>query len=83
MLRTYRLKGEALTDEEGTRYTNTFLSSEARAQKVAALAKGLLDRCPKLEDFSVWNLDDDGYKLGSELEAFLSHVFHPSEPPSP
>ncbi|KAH0388555.1 hypothetical protein KCU92_g835, partial [Aureobasidium melanogenum] len=55
----------------------SFEGSEARLQKVAELAEGILKRCPNLRSFCQWGpvVKD---KFTSELESAVWHHLHPS-----
>lgn len=56
---------------------DTSRRSEARLQKVAELAEGILKMCPNLKTFSQWSIwvEDE---FTSELEHAVRYLLHPS-----
>jgi hypothetical protein len=60
------------------RYTDISRSSESRAQQVAALAKIIREKYPKLEVFGGWTSRVEDDKFTCELEDDLWHILNPS-----
>jgi hypothetical protein len=54
-------------------------SSEARVQKVAALAKGIRELCPRLDDIHNCTSGPDEDQFSSELGTAVWDLIHPDE----
>jgi hypothetical protein len=70
-----------------TRYTNTSRSSEARTQRVEAVARRILEQCPELQGFTISSSYADEDRFSFELEDtvrdFMGYWGSPITDPEP